>query len=122
MPIDFRVPPNDGDWGPHTREVKAARGAVCYGALAAHFGSDSPRTLEWRVDRLAPYGKDDDEKVKKFKEAIAPIVRDQRLVFKEKAAIHPQTLLAGVKERLKEGDTLPVEIFGIFRQKTAKVK
>jgi len=68
------------------------------------------------------FGKDDDEKVKKFKEAIAPIVRDQRLVFKEKAAIHPQTLLAWVKERLKEGDTLPVEIFGIFRQKTAKVK
>ena len=62
MPIDFRVPPNDGDWGPHTREVKAARGAVCYGALAAHFGSDSPRILDWRVDRLAPYGKDDDEK------------------------------------------------------------
>lgn len=80
------------------------------------YGSIVKRTLVFE------FGKDDDEKVKKFKEAIAPIIRDQRLVFKEKTAIHPQTLLAWVKERLKEGDKLPVETFGIFRQKTAKVK
>jgi len=80
------------------------------------YGSIVKRTLVFE------FGKDNDEKVKKFKEAIAPIIRDQRLVFKEKTAIHPQTLLAWVKERLKEGDNLPVKTFGIFRQKTAKVK
>jgi hypothetical protein len=80
------------------------------------YGSIVKRTLVFE------FGKDDDEKVRKFKESIAPIIRDQRLVMKEKTAIHPQTLLAWVKERLKEGDNLPIETFGIFRQKTAKVK
>lgn len=68
------------------------------------------------------FGKDDDEKVKKFKESVAPIIKEQKLVMKEKTAIHPQTLLAWVKERLKEGDKIPSETFGIFRQRTAKVK
>ena len=68
------------------------------------------------------FGKDDHEKVKKFKELMAPIIKEHKLVMKDKQAIHPQTLLAWVKERLKEGDNLPVETFGIFRQRTAKVK
>lgn len=80
------------------------------------YGSIVKRTLVFE------FGKDDDEKVKKFKEAVTPIIREQKLVMKEKTAIHPQTLLAWVKERLKEGDKLPIETFGIFRQKTAKVK
>lgn len=33
MPIDFRVPPNDGDWGPHTREVKVPAVRFVMGAL-----------------------------------------------------------------------------------------
>ena len=53
---------------------------------------------------------------------MAPIIKEHKLVMKDKQAIHPQTLLAWVKERLKEGDNLPVETFGIFRQRTAKVK
>jgi hypothetical protein len=56
MPIAFRspLPPPDG-WCGHAREVKLCRGAACYGALAAHFGTDSPKILEWRVDRREPY-------------------------------------------------------------------
>lgn len=80
------------------------------------FGAIVKRTLVFE------FGKDDDEKVKAFKEAVTPIIKAQKLVMKEKTAIHPQTLLAWVKERLKEGDNLPVDVFGIFRQKTAKVK
>ena len=68
------------------------------------------------------FGKDDHEKVKKFKKLMAPIIKEHKLVMKDKQAIHPQTLLAWVKERLKEGDNLPVDTFGIFRQRTAKVK
>jgi hypothetical protein len=68
------------------------------------------------------FGKDDDERVKAFKEAVLPILVAQKLVLKEKTAIHPATLLAWVKERLKEGDNLPVDVFGIFRQRIAKVK
>jgi site-specific DNA-cytosine methylase len=68
------------------------------------------------------FGKDDDERVKKFKEAVEPILKQQRLVLKEKHAIHNATLVAWVKERLEEGDNLPVDVFGIFRQRVAKVK
>lgn len=59
MPIDFRVPPEDG-WSAHLKEVKRARGTACYGAMAAHFGTDSPKTLEWRVDRREPYSQNND--------------------------------------------------------------
>lgn len=68
------------------------------------------------------FGKDDHEKVQAFKEAITPILKQQRLVLKEKRAIHNATLVAWVKERLAEGDDLPIDIFGIFRQRIAKVK
>lgn len=68
------------------------------------------------------FGKDDHEKVKVFKEAVAPILKSQNLVLKEKNAIHPATLVSWVKERLAEGDALPVDVFGIFRQRIAKVK
>lgn len=60
MPIEFRVPPEDG-WVSHIKEVKQARGTVCYGALAAHFGSESPKALDWRIDRRKPYGEGDDD-------------------------------------------------------------
>ncbi len=39
----------------HRGEVKRARGAACYGALAAHFGTKSPALLEARVDGRQPY-------------------------------------------------------------------
>ena len=42
------------------RELKRVRGAVCFGALAAHFGAESSKKLEWRVDRRLPYGEDVD--------------------------------------------------------------
>lgn len=85
--------------------------------LDAHdYGNIVKRTLTFE------FGKDDDERVKAFKDAVAPILKQQRLVLKEKQAIHPATLVAWVKERLGEGDNLPVDVFGIFRQRVAKVK
>lgn len=68
------------------------------------------------------FGKDDHEKVKAFNKAIGPIIKKMGLVSKEKNAIHPQTLLSFVREKLGEGVELPKETFGIFRQQTAKVK
>lgn len=59
MPIAFLppLPPEDG-WISHRREVKCCRGSACYAALAAHFGTDSPKTLELRVDGRKPYDVD----------------------------------------------------------------
>lgn len=58
MPIGFRIQPTE--WGTHESQVKRARGTVCFGALAAHFRTDSPKLIEWRADRRAPYNKSGD--------------------------------------------------------------
>ncbi|MDP3522521.1 MAG: hypothetical protein Q8S02_18065 [Hydrogenophaga sp.] len=39
----------------HELTVKKARGTACFGALAAHFGTDTPKKLELRIDRRDPY-------------------------------------------------------------------
>lgn len=61
MPIAFLppLPPEDG-WVSHLQEVRRCRGSACYAALAAHFGTDSPKTLERRVDGRDPYDVDGD--------------------------------------------------------------
>lgn len=64
MPIGFQhpLPPLD-NWVSHKQEVKRSRGATCYAALAAHFGTDSPKELEWRIDRRRPYGGEGDPSI-----------------------------------------------------------
>lgn len=44
------------------------------------------------------------------------------LVIKTNYSVHPMTLVSWVKEQLKEGVDLPVDVFGIYRQRIAKVK
>lgn len=58
MSIEFRVAL--GDNKSLLDDVKKARGTACYGALAAHFGTDSPTLLEWRIDRRKRYRHGDD--------------------------------------------------------------
>ena len=56
MPIPFRPPlPPVDDWAAHRAEIKCCRGTTCYAALVTHFGTDSPKELEKRVDRRSPY-------------------------------------------------------------------
>lgn len=68
------------------------------------------------------FAKDDHEKAARFKEAMAPIMAQLGVPLKENHSVHPGTLVAWVKEQLGEGVDLPVDVFGIFRQRTAKVK
>lgn len=60
MPTRFRTP---FDPNMHRDSVKRARGTACYGALAAHFGTDSPKLLELRVDDREPYDSDGDKSI-----------------------------------------------------------
>jgi len=66
------------------------------------------------------FAKGDDASFEKFQKAIKAI--KMPLVMKENYTVHHATLNAWVKEQLGDGVELPKEIFGIFRQRVAKVK
>lgn len=42
--------------------------------------------------------------------------------YNEKRAVHPSTLSAFVREQLEKGVALPMDVFGVFRQKVTKLK
>ena len=67
------------------------------------------------------FPKGDEERCKKFIEAVSKLGLGQ-LVMKNNFTVHHATLNSWVKEQLGEGVELPVETFGIFRQRTAKIK
>lgn len=66
------------------------------------------------------FAKGDDAAFEKFQKAVKKI--GMPLVMKENYSVHHATLNAWVKEQLGDGVELPKEIFGIFRQRVAKVK
>jgi len=39
-----------------------------------------------------------------------------------KMGVHPQTLIAHVKERLRKGEEVPLEVLGLYAGRTAKIK
>lgn len=64
MPTGLHLPfLHDDGWAEHTKAVKRCQGAACYGALVAHFGTQSPKELEWRIDRRKPYGGEGDPSI-----------------------------------------------------------
>jgi hypothetical protein len=39
-----------------------------------------------------------------------------------KMGVHPQTLIAHVKERLRNGDEIPLDVLGLYAGRVAKIK
>lgn len=66
------------------------------------------------------FGKDEEAWANKFAADLAK--RKKPLQSKVKRTVHPQTLLAALKEWLKEGKAVPLDVFGVFRQRVASVK
>lgn len=50
------------------------------------------------------------------------ILTAEGLEFAQKTTIHPQTLLAWCRTRLKEGKEVPVDLLGLHEQRLAKIK
>ncbi len=71
---------------------------------------------EFKID----FGKDDDKWADKFERDLAQ--RKKPLNVKRKKAVHPQSLQAFVREQLKEGVPIPMDVFGVYRQTVSKVK
>lgn len=78
------------------------------------YGHIVKRELVFSFDRK------DMDRFMKFKELVKQT--GVPVNMKENFTVHPQTLMAFVREKLGEGVNLPKDTFGIFRQREAKVK
>ena len=63
-------------------------------------------------------GRDQAEKAEAIKEAL---MREYRLSPKEDVKVEPSTLKKFVRERLEEGAEVPMELFGVYEYKVAKI-
>jgi hypothetical protein len=53
---------------------------------------------------------------------ITKFLNELQVTFEKKRAVHPQTLLAFVKEQIENGENLPQELFNVFPIRTTKIK
>lgn len=67
---------------------------------------------------MVAYRKDQLNEANEFVEDL----RKQGKVVNLERKVEPSTLTAFVKERLTNGEELPLEVFGVFRQRIAKVE
>lgn len=65
------------------------------------------------------FGKGDDKWADKFERDLRQ--RKRPLNVRRKKAVHPQTLVAFVRERLEQGIPIPMNVFGVHRQRFSKV-
>lgn len=66
------------------------------------------------------FGKDSTDDVNDFLNYVDQY--DSNLVRKDQFDVHHMTLTSWVKEKLGEGEEIPQELFGVYRQQVAKVK
>ena len=93
-------------------------------------GSKADPACEWldehghgelvKREFIINFNRDDEAWARKFESDLKR--RKKPLAYKVKRTVHPQTLVAWVNERMSAGDNLPKEIFGMFHQKTTKIK
>jgi len=74
---------------------------------------------------IVEFGKGEEERTKVFLAKVRELEKHEdigKLIVKTNYSVHPATLVSFVKEQLGEGVALPIDVFGIFRQRVAKVK
>jgi hypothetical protein len=69
---------------------------------------------------IVEFGKDEDKWADKFERDCAK--RKLPLHLTRKKTVNPNTLKAFVREQLKEGVDFPMDLFGVYLKKIAKVK
>lgn len=63
------------------------------------------------------FGKGEEEKSKELYAEL--LAKDFHL--EASSSVHPATLSSWAKEKLEQGDDIPLELFGVFRQRVAKL-
>lgn len=66
------------------------------------------------------FGRDEEAWAKKFLADLAK--RKKPLKHELKRAVHPSTLASFVTEQLQEGVDIPLDTFGVYRQRSAKIE
>lgn len=67
---------------------------------------------------IVEFGKGEDEKAA----ALTAELSRKGLEVEDKSDVHAQTLSAFVRDKLSKGEDIPLDLFGVFRQRVAKVK
>ena len=93
-------------------------------------GDRKPRAMQWLEDNghgaivkrrmTIDLSKDQEELAEKIRDALEAL--DEAVLFKEDKNVAWQTLDAFVKEQLTDGVDIPLELFGVYHQKIAKIK
>ena len=65
------------------------------------------------------FGREEEKWADKFERDCKQ--RKKQLHLKRKKFVHPQTLQAFIRGQLEEGVAVPLDIFGVFRQRFVKV-
>ncbi len=93
--------------------IPKARTLEAYAWLRAH----NHEALIKRVVALA-FGKGEDAKARETMQMLA----EKGLKPQDVESVHAQTLGAFVREKLKKGDELPLDLFGVHRQRASKIE
>lgn len=64
------------------------------------------------------FGKGEDDTAQELLETL----NEKHLPFDDSATVHPSTLSAFVREMLADGEDLPLELLGVFRQRVTEVQ
>lgn len=93
-------------------------------------GDKKPAAINWldangkgaivKRQFIIEFGRDQEEWAKEFEAMLAK--SKTPLNVKKERSIHHATLEAFIRQSLKEGEDIPLDIFGVFRQRSAKIK
>lgn len=64
------------------------------------------------------FGRGEDEAADNFKQSV----ENQGLSYSDKTGVHPQTLRAFVREQIESGQTLPLDLLGVFIGQKTTIK
>ncbi len=100
-----------------TEDVKASIPATRRGEAFAWLRTNGYGGLIKRVIAMS-FGRGEDEEAAK----VLEVLKDLDVAADDKEDIHWQTLKGFVKEKLEDGDDFPMDLFGVFVQRIAKIK
>ena len=93
-------------------------------------GDRAPAALKWLEENdygniikrefKIQFGKDEEAWAKEFEAELKQ--KDLALHTKTNRTVHNSTLQSFIRQQLEEGVDIPLELFGVFRQRIAKVK